>query len=351
MIVKRRAHLALFMIAFHLHLSICKETELSPISTSSFPKKTDACSNQNINGTNSCRPNLGNVTDVTPNTLIQRVTNRNTPNREGKVKKGDIPNGKEVEVNKESSVEVNDAGKLNSASKVDSQPTPAILDEKKNAPVFEEMDSEKEKISLAKLNHEILVDKRSSLKIDSQSKDPQESSGNGLNAKNVKLEKFDDVISENMQNTSNSHNEKQEKSNEIISENIQTSSAALNTRSAKLEKSNEVIPASTAEETIMATPGNVEPDVDEQNTIKVNIVNTVDPITEAPGTTVTMTEGGQSGETVSASVTPPALVTDDDDGKLTHKTTSISRNTITKVAVQDCPCDVIVSLNHFLTFL
>ncbi|KAL1458142.1 hypothetical protein WDU94_008313 [Cyamophila willieti] len=109
------------------------------------------------------------------------------------------------------------------------------------------------------------------------------------------------------------------------------SSTVVTGKSAKLEKSNEIIPDNIAEETVDGvTSSDVE---NEHNTV----ASTDETHTDLPEVT---TESGGSGGTNGNSMTT-LVVKDDDDSSLTHKSTTISRNPITRVAVQDCPCDII----------
>uniref|UniRef100_A0A8D8QWX0 Tectonic-3 n=1 Tax=Cacopsylla melanoneura TaxID=428564 RepID=A0A8D8QWX0_9HEMI len=108
------------------------------------------------------------------------------------------------------------------------------------------------------------------------------------------------------------------------------SSPVVTGKSAKLEKSNEIIPDNVAQESMDGvTSSNVENEHSTAATTDEAHTESLELTTES---------GGGSND---KSMTTLIVVKDDDDSSLTHKSTPISRNPITRVAVQDCPCDII----------
>ncbi|XP_026680793.1 uncharacterized protein LOC113468222 [Diaphorina citri] len=312
---------------------------------------------------------------VTPNTLVTRTLNLNA---EGKVTPGvekerlvivDVPKKDDENTPKDG----NHSEKLKNRKEkiVDNIPEDEDRKNKQNTP-FEEF-SDKTK-PLADLDHEIVVDKRSSNDDENTPKD-----GNHSEKLKNRKEKIvdnipEDVDRKNKQNTpfeefSDSTKPLADLNHEIVvdkrnskittkpladldheivvdkrSSNVEKGTLTeevLNGKIAKSEKTNEVIPDSIAEES------GVTPSVDNP-TVTVLTVNTDEPITEGavePTVGVTEANGGASGVGAngvgaSGGVAVPTLAVNEDDTKLTHKTTSIPRNPITRVAVQDCPCDI-----------
>ncbi|KAI5743254.1 hypothetical protein M8J77_016192 [Diaphorina citri] len=285
MISYHTTNLVLLMLVITLRQTNCEDIKSLTTSTSRLLTKTISCSEHEGNGTHACHPDMG----VTPNTLVTRTLNLNA---EGKVTSGvekerlvivDVPKRDDENTPKDG----NHSEKLKNRKEkiVDNIPEDVDRKNKQNTPFEEFSDTTK---PLADLDHEIVLDKRSS---------------------NVEKGTLTEEV--------------------------------LNGKIAKSEKTNEVIPDSIAEES------GVTPSVDNP-TVTVLTVNTDEPITEGavePTVGVTEANGGASGVGANGvgangGVAVPTLAVNEDDTKLTHKTTSIPRNPITRVAVQDCPCDI-----------
>lgn len=122
-----------------------------------------------------------------------------------------------------------------------------------------------------------------------------------------------------------------------------TKNASPTEKNNKYEKFNELILHHLAEKTAFTPSGG--------DNYKENLVfSTDEPITETPEVTtdcVTEVTGRSNGNVE----VPQLVVKNDETTSRTHKSTVIPKNVIRTVAVQDCPCDSIVSIARSVILL